>query len=84
MATIAEKWIEEGREEGREEGKEEGKKEILLEVIKVGIESKFGEDGLKCLSEIQAVDDINLLSAIQRKLWMADCLDDIRKMYIDK
>jgi hypothetical protein len=59
---------EEGREVGREEGREEGRKRGREEGLKRGIRtmlgSRFGEEGLRLMDEIDAIHDGDLLDTI--------------------
>lgn len=95
MSTLAEKWIEEGREEGwakgRKEGREEGRQAGisegirlgLLDAIEFGLDMKFGVQGMKELSRISKIDDINLLRAIRSAIKSANTLKELRQLYED-
>jgi len=81
MATLAEKWLEKGEIRGITKGKIEGKIEGLLEGIETGLNVKFGKRGLKLLSEIQKIQDADILKAVHKGLWTADSLKELRKIY---
>ncbi len=73
MATIAEKWIEQGLEQGRREG--------LLEGIALGLELRFGESGLRLLPEIRAIEEVALLQAIHGALRTINDPEELRQLY---
>lgn len=73
MATLAEKWVEQGKKEGRKEG--------LLDGIETGLELKFGSEGLRLLPEIQKITDCDMLTSVSRGLWTVKNLDEFRKIY---
>jgi len=64
----------------REEGREEGQRAALLEGIEVGLELKFGAEGLGLMAEIAQVQDVAVLRAIQQGLRTASSLDDLRRL----
>ncbi|MCS6845935.1 MAG: Rpn family recombination-promoting nuclease/putative transposase, partial [Caldilineales bacterium] len=72
MATIAEKWVEQGLQQGlqqglsqgKEQGLAEGKREGYLAAIELGLELRFGAEGLRLLPEIAKIEDVATLRAI--------------------
>ncbi|MCX6032366.1 MAG: hypothetical protein NT169_24110 [Chloroflexi bacterium] len=65
MATVAEKWRQEG----------------IVEGIELVLDVKFGTDGLRLLSEIRDIKDIKKLRAVQRALKVACTPDEVRRVY---
>ena len=68
-------------EEGMQKGIEKGMKQGLLDAIDLGLDLKFGEDGLNLMPEIRELDDINVLKAIRSKIKPAKSLDELRQIY---
>lgn len=70
-----------GIEEGIEKGIEKGTRQELYEGIELGLELKFGEEGLKLMPEIREITDIVVLKAIRSRIKPAKSLDDLRGIY---
>jgi len=89
MSTIAQKWLDQGVEIGRKEGWQEGEKigwekgiwQGLLDGIELGIELKFGTEGVRELPAIKKIDDLDILHAILEGLKTAKSLADLRRIY---
>lgn len=75
MATLAEKWLRQGEIKGKIEG--------LLSGIETGLELKFGSEGLQILPEIQGIQDVSVLDAVNKGLRTKNSLDELRKIYRD-
>ena len=75
MATLAEKWFQ----DGEEKGEEKGQKRAFLEMIETGLKLKFGTDGMRLFPDIVKIDDKEIFKAIQQRLWTAENLDEIRE-----
>ncbi|MGH2544118.1 MAG: Rpn family recombination-promoting nuclease/putative transposase [Ardenticatenaceae bacterium] len=73
MATLAEKWFGQGLEQGRREG--------LLAGIQLGLELRFGAEGLRLLPEIATIEEVGVLRAIHAALKTAGHPDDLRRLY---
>ncbi len=56
--------------------------EELLAGIELGLELKFGAQGLQLMPEIQQVTDIEVLRAIRQAIRTAATPDDLRKVWM--
>ncbi len=95
MTTIAETFIEQFVSKGREEGRQEmvqevqrayqeaqaSKREGLLSSIELGLELKFGKEGLRLFNEVQQIQEMSLLSAIRAALKFVSDLGELRRIY---
>ena len=66
-------------QEIKQEGKLEGKLETLCSGIALGLEHKFGDEGLQLLPEIRAIEAVEQLEAIRAALWTARTLEELRQ-----
>jgi len=57
-------------------------KQALLQGIQIGLQLKFGSQGLEILSEISALDNLNLLQTITASLLTVESLEDFRQIYL--
>lgn len=64
--------------------KKKGLIEGLLEGIKLNIEIKSGNEGLKLLPEISQIEDAETIRAIQAGLNQSTTLSEVRSIYISK
>ncbi len=71
--VIAEQW--------KTEGIQQGKKEGLLKAIRLGLELKFGVEGLKLYPEIRKIEDVDILETISDAIKSAGSIDEIRGIY---
>jgi len=69
MSTIAQELIEEGRRLG------------LLDAIELGLDLRFGEEGLKEMSKIRRIKDIEILNAIRRAIKTVKTIDELCRIY---
>ena len=67
-----------------EKGRQSGIKSGLLKGIKLGLKLKFGDSGLKILSEISSIEDVNLLEAILSGLETVNTVEELRQIYQNK
>jgi predicted transposase YdaD len=73
--------LREGRQEGLREGRQEGLREGLLGAIELGLELKFGAEGLRLLPEIAKITDTDVLKAVQAGLKADIALADLPRIY---
>ena len=73
MATLVERWLEQGRQEERRNG--------LLSTIQMGLDIKFGDEGLRLYQEIQKIQEIDVLQAIRDKIKAVSALGELRRIY---
>ncbi|WP_299410975.1 hypothetical protein [Acaryochloris sp. IP29b_bin.148] len=61
--------------------KQEGLREGLLEGIKLGLELKFGNEGLELLAEIFQIQDIEIIREIQSGIKKVSSPKELRSIY---
>jgi predicted transposase YdaD len=85
MAVLQESpWYQEILNKGRIEGRVEGRREELLLGIELGLELKFGSDGLQLMPEISQIADVDILRTIREGLRIMNTLDEVRHIYENK
>ena len=75
--------IQEGIQQGIQEGIQEGIQQGLIGAIKLGLELKFGSEGLEILPEITPIRDLELLETIKEGIKTANTLAELRTIYGD-
>ena len=73
--------MQRGLEQGLEQGREEGLRQGLLAAIGLGLELKFGDDGLALFPEIQQLPELVTIQAVYDHLKLATSPDDLRRVY---
>jgi predicted transposase/invertase (TIGR01784 family) len=89
MGTIAEQLIEQGAKRGLEQGLQQGlergeargERKGLLDGVALGLELRWGADGLRLLPEIGPIADVYLLRAIHEGLKRASTPEELRQIY---
>ncbi len=81
IALGREEGIALGREEGIALGQEKGYRQGLLEAIALGLELKFGMEGLKLMPEIEEISDIGKLRILEKALRSAQSVEDLRSLF---
>lgn len=97
MSTLAEKWfnegvqegvkqgmqqgIQQGMQQGIQQGIQQGMQQGLLDYIELGLELKFGIEGLREFPRIRKITDIDVLHAIRNGIKTATSLEELRKIY---
>lgn len=78
MAVLLESpWYQEILNKGREEGRQEG----LLSAIELGLELKFGSEGLQLMPEISQIINLEVLQAIREGIKTVNSLNQLRRIY---
>ena len=72
---------EEGWKQGRQEGREEGWEKGLKRGIRAVLGSRFGDEGLRLMPEIDALRDGNLLETILEQAGRASSPDELRECW---
>ncbi|GET43056.1 hypothetical protein MiSe_78760 [Microseira wollei NIES-4236] len=74
MAVLLESpWYQEILNKGLQQG--------LLSAIELGLELKFGAEGLELMPEISQIQDVDVLRAIREGLRTINNLDEVREIY---
>ncbi len=68
------------KDKGKQEGMQQGRQEGILMGIEDLLEVKFGENGLKFISEIAKISDIDRLREIQRVIKESQSLDEVEQV----
>jgi len=66
---------------GRKDWYRKGIREGLLKAIKLGLELKFGTEGLKIYPEIKKINDVDVLEAISEAIKSAKNIEEIKEIY---
>jgi hypothetical protein len=66
---------------GERIGEQRGERKGLLEGVTLGLELKWGADGLRLLPEIGPIEDVYLLRAIHEGLKRVSTPDELRRIY---
>ncbi|MEW6368703.1 MAG: Rpn family recombination-promoting nuclease/putative transposase [Acidobacteriota bacterium] len=73
VGTLADQWIEEGMRKGLQQG--------LLRAIEMGLQLKFGADGLRLLPEIRKISDADVLEAIEQGIKTVATIEELKRIY---
>jgi len=80
VMTTAMKLIEQGKVEGRAEGRVEGKLEGLKEAITLGLELKYGTEGLNLCEKIATIVSLEKLEMIKKTVKTSKKLKEIERL----
>jgi len=69
------------KNDGLQQGRIEGRIEGLHVAIELGMELKFGREGLSLVPEISKITDLPLLQAIKTAIKDVESLEDVRSVY---
>lgn len=72
--------MKEGIKEGMKEGMKEGKREGLYYAISLGLELKFGIDGIKLMEKVKKIDSIESLETIANAIKIAKNIEEIERL----
>ena len=76
MAQEAQQELQKVRQEAQAE-----KRQGLLSSIELGLELKFGKEGLGLFNEVKQIQEMSLLSAIRAALKFVSDLGELRSIY---
>ena len=72
-----------GIQQGIQQGLQQGQMSSLLNSIELGLELKFGVDGLRILPEIRKIKDADVLRAVQEGLKVVNTPIELQRIYKD-
>jgi len=89
VSTIAHQWmaqgfqkgLQQGIQQGLQQGIQQGQRQGLLDGITLGLELRWGADGLRLLPEIGRIEDVYLLRAIHEGLKRVGTPEELRQIY---
>ena len=64
-----------------QQGEQKGIRQERLASIELGLEVKFGTEGLQLMPEISQISDLELLKAIQRGVMSVNTIDELQQIY---
>ncbi|PKO20462.1 MAG: hypothetical protein CVU38_20005 [Chloroflexi bacterium HGW-Chloroflexi-1] len=68
-------------QQGIQQGQQQGLRQGLFDGITLGLELKWGADGLHLLPEIGRIEDVYLLRAIHEGLKRVGTSEELRRIY---
>lgn len=74
--------LQQGLQQGRETGLHDGLREGYLAAIRLGLDLRFGMDGLRLMPEIGKIDDLDTLRTLPAAIKDAESPDHIRSFYL--
>jgi predicted transposase YdaD len=74
--------IQQGMQQGIQQGLRQGVHQGLLTAIKLGLELKFGTEGLKLFPEIKKIEDTDMLEVLSEAIKVVNSLDEFRNIYV--
>jgi hypothetical protein len=73
--------IQQGKQLGLQEGKQLGERKGLLEGIELGLELKFGSEGLRLMPEIYQIEEVDMLRTVHEGLKVVETVEALRRLY---
>jgi flagellar biosynthesis/type III secretory pathway protein FliH len=73
--------LQEGKQLGLQEGKQLGERKGLLEGIELGLELKFGSEGLRLMPEIYQIEEVDMLRTVHEGLKVVETVEALRRLY---
>ena len=70
--------IQKGLQKGIQKGLQEGLREGLWKAIELGLEMKFGVEGIRLMPLVKQVQDVATLQTLYERLRTAQSVDEIR------
>ncbi|MGK7922142.1 MAG: hypothetical protein AB4080_19265 [Trichodesmium sp.] len=74
-------WYQQILQEGIEIGQQRGEQRGILSGIEIGLELKFGESGKEIFSEINTLENIQVLETILDSLKTVETIEELRQIY---
>jgi flagellar biosynthesis/type III secretory pathway protein FliH len=85
MPTVADVLREDGRQQGLQQGIQQGiqqgVKEGLLKAIRLGLELRFGSEGLRIFPDIRKIEDADVLDTISEAVKSAESIGALERIY---
>lgn len=78
--TMAEVLIEEGMEKGMQKGIKKGELEGLHKAVSLGLEIKFGSDGVALAKKALRIKSIQKLEMLIEAIRVAKSIDEVQKL----
>ena len=75
-----EKGMQRGERTGERAGERKGLRKGLLEAIELGLNFRFGREGLALLSRVREVANLRRLRALQRAIFKAERLEEVARV----
>ena len=98
LMTLAERFMEEGRQEGwqkgseegwqkgrqegRQEGHQEGRQQELIEAVKLGLELRFGGEGMAFAAKVEHCSDLSVLAQAREAIRKGRGLEEIKGLFV--
>ena len=78
-----EEGIKQGIQQGIKQGIQQGIRQGLLRAIELGLELRFGAEGLRFYPEVKKVKEVEKLEALSEALKVAKNLEEFRRLIED-
>ena len=75
--------IQQGIQQGIKQGIQQGIRQGLLRAIELGLELRFGAEGLRLYPEVKKIEEVEKLEALSEALKVARSLDEFRRLLDD-
>ncbi|MGD1705144.1 hypothetical protein [Dapis sp. BLCC M229] len=82
QSTWYQQILQEGIKIGQQQGIEISQQRGILSGIELGLELKFGSSGKEIFSEINTIENIQLLETILTSLKTVETIDQLRQIYL--
>ncbi len=81
MAVLQESpWYQQICRESEEIGEQRGEQRGIISAIELGLELKFGAEGLELMQTVSQIDDLEKLKTIRNAIKSARTLDELRQL----
>jgi hypothetical protein len=72
---------EEGRRKGQEAGLQKGRQEGLIQAVKLGLELRFGGEGMDLFPEVEQCSDLVILAGAREAIREGRTLEEIKRLF---